>query len=211
VSILAKLGWNDAKDGVAQIVVNFLLKAMEKVNNRTLGLSLINSLLLEFNSTKGSSLGVSLDFHQSCQIGFQKELLIRLFQMVVQAIHENVETGDEQILKLSITCAENILTWEFVNAGKLLQNKSEVYLDKNKALLKLSADWRPVLCYPGTVQLFFQLSQQYFRNPILSAKLGNCLIQLAGVHGPIFEDKNIHYQYIANFATSFNGYASMFR
>jgi hypothetical protein len=177
---------------------------------KKLGLGLILALLNEFQFSNGTSLGLAIDFHQSCQAAFQKTHLLEIFKIVLQATNQASVGDNEEFLMFSLTCCEKILSWEFgANNTALFGNKSEVYIDKEKTALKLPLEWKSVILVPGVTQLFFRLAQTLGDNGSLSAKPITCIVQLAGINGPIFESPQIQQTYIANFISSFNTYLNL--
>lgn len=193
IAISTKLGWN-LKDRTKDDVMQLLLQLLRDSNDKKkLGLSLLIALLSEFQSTKASIVGLSLDFHSSCQLSFQKQYLILMFQLCLETMHR------PDCVSLSIRACELILSWDFTTNP--FQKESDV-----RRPLRLPPEWGVVLQEPKVIQLFFQLAQQYGSDPSLATRLYNCLVQLAGVSGPVFQLPQLKEQYFLNYIHCFDGY-----
>jgi hypothetical protein len=213
IAISTKLGWNSSQDRTKQDVMNFLQQLMQDAApKQKLGLALLISLLTEFQSAKASSLGLALDYHQTCQVSFQKEYLISLFQICLQAIHTagRIENPKEQheIITMAIRGSELILSWDFTtNAVSLIKNKDEVYLEGNQRVpLRLPSEWGVVLQVPEVVRLFFSLAHRFAEEASISARLTTCLTQLASVSGPVFMKPELKAEYFLNYIACFDEY-----
>ena len=213
IAVITKITWLSAKDPLKNDVMNGLNELMsnQSVDSKKLGLWLILALLNEFQFTNGTSLGMPIDFHQSCQAAFQKTHLLEIFKFVLQATNQaSSRREDEDFLALSLTCCEKILCWEFgANNTALFGNRSEVYIDKEKTALKLPLEWKTVILVPGVTPMFFQLAQVYDDEGSLSSKIATCIVQLAGIHGPVFESPHSQQIYVANFIASFGAYLNI--
>ncbi|KAJ3359354.1 Exportin-4 [Kappamyces sp. JEL0680] len=213
IAISTKIGWMDPKDLVKPVVMKSLsdLLGNEQMESKSLGLVLINALLSEFLFTHGAtSLGLPVDFHQSCQASFQKSHLLSIFQMVLQCIHQTINTPSLQnknFANQSLSCAEKILCWDFTaNASALFGNKNEVSLEREKTAPRLPLEWKSIVVVPDVVQLFFQLAHVYAHDPVMAPKTYTCLVQLAGIHGPVFDTTETQRNYISFYVTALRGF-----
>jgi hypothetical protein len=211
IAILTKLAWNDTKDNLNVDVINAVNNMSQEPTQQIVGLNLLLSLLTEFESLNSSSLGLSLDFHQLCHAAFQNTQLINMFQLVLQVLHKNLQLQDNQdIISIAVVCLEKILCWNFdSNLSVLLNKREEGHIEKEQPLLKLPAGWKAVIGVPEVILLFFELQNRYFENPLLEPKISACLVQLAGVHGPVFDSLESRYSYVSNFMMAFNQYLKM--
>ncbi|KAI8897703.1 armadillo-type protein [Globomyces pollinis-pini] len=223
IAISTKLSWLDSNDLIKVDVMNTISNLMANPTyvSRKLGLAFLSAILIEFESTKASSIGLSLDFHHSCQTSFQKSHMIPIFQMVLQCLHDNVQSRSnpnasgntphqiEELIGSSLHCADKILCWDYsTNATSLFKNKDEIYLDNQTPSLKLSIEWKNVLLTPEVLHLFFQLSAIYFNEPAMCSRPIKCLTQLAGVHGSVFETEEVQRSYITTYMAGFKVYLS---
>ena len=212
VAISTKLGWMDAKDLVKSDVMVTLsnLMANEALESKRLGLSLISALLNEFLFTNGTtSLGLPIDFHHSCQGSFLKSHLLQVFQMVLQCAHQSTTSPNPEFANLALSCAEKILCWDFQgNAAALLGNKTEVSFEKEKAAPRLPMEWKSTILVPEVIHLFFQLAHLYSDHGSIGTKAITCLVQLAGIHGPVFDSEQTKSAFLSNYSESFRAYTT---
>ena len=188
------------------------LMTNEALESKRLGLSLVSALLNEFLFTNGTtSLGLPLDFHHSCQGSFQKSHLLAVFQMVLQCANLTISSPNPEFANLALSCSEKILCWDFQgNAAALLGNKTEVSLEKEKAAPRLPIEWKNVVLVPEVVRLFFRLAHLYGDQGSVGAKAIACLVQLAGIHGPILDSDQTKVSFLSNYVDSFRLYTSRY-
>ena len=214
VAISTKLGWMDSNDLVKADVMGTVsnLISNESTESKTLGLFIVSALLNEFLFTNGTtSLGLPLDFHHSCQRSFQKSHLLELFQMVLQCAHLTTTTANPEFANLALSCVEKILSWDFQgNPTALLGKKSEISVEKEKIAPRLPLEWKHVILVPEVVHIFFQLAHLYSSNGNISSKAITCLVQLAGIHGPVIEEFSDSLIFLTNFTECFQIYTSRY-
>ncbi|KAJ3156024.1 Exportin-4 [Geranomyces variabilis] len=168
-------------------------------NERQVALSVFSALVDEFSSDRASAVGLPYNFHVKSRKTFEEGELPPVFLIVVQILQHLMGTGagmrEEKDVRLLTTCMEILskcLSWEFVSAddnpllGSLAPNSN--YRARARHLGSFPTSWRDLLIRADFIDMFFQL---YHMIPDktwrLAEKVRTCLIQLAGVHGAVFQ------------------------
>ncbi|KAJ3151890.1 Exportin-4 [Geranomyces michiganensis] len=187
-------------------------------NERQVALSVFSALVDEFSSDRASAVGLPYNFHVKSRKTFEEGELPPVFLIVVQILQHLMSTAtsmcsekDVHMLTICMEVLSKCLSWEFVSAddnpllGSLAPNTP--YRTRTRQLGSFPTSWRDLLIRADFIDMFFQL---YHMIPDktwrLAEKVRMCLVQLAGVHGAVFqstdqegrtvEDDNVQRSYI---------------
>lgn len=167
--------------------------------NPRVGQLLLEALLDEFESKVQSRLGLSIEFHQSAKLDFQKNSLAQVFKLILDQLYslQSDASGEKmQSLARMVSCSEKVLSWDFITNASLIQNNRN-----DKRGLTLNQDFN-VLLHPQVLHLYFSLVKQY-QNSVFPMKLSTCLIQLASLNGQVFTSMQQRYEYLTNYFVLF--------
>ncbi len=134
--------------------------------------------------------------------------------MVLECNHQIINTPSLQRTThadQALSCAEKILCWDFTaDNSALFGSKCEVSAEKEKVAPRLPMEWKNLVTVPDVVHLFFKLAQLYGDEPSMFARTATCLVQLAAIQGPIFENQEVHRNYISFFMPPFRQFLSQY-
>ncbi|KAG0264667.1 Exportin-4 [Mortierella polycephala] len=210
IAVISKRGWLEASEQEQDIVYRHIMQLLSMGDQeKKIGLSLAHALVDEFSSRgKASSVGLTWDFHYKTKNSFEERHLQLVFAAALKILHEQlqgllsnpgqeVSGAQKPLLSLSILLLESILQWDFLSnnqpvlAGTFADDDND---DLNKTIV-YPESWRPVLVNADVLSMFFTLFPLVQDDNIMTHRVRQCLIQLCGLHGPIFvnEDDTIHH------------------
>ncbi|RUS18080.1 LOW QUALITY PROTEIN: hypothetical protein BC937DRAFT_89166 [Endogone sp. FLAS-F59071] len=171
--------------------------------------------VLEHQSVKRwTELGVSSQTH----------FLLRLFELTLTTLHkqlsyeqhaQDLATGgrgvtaplENLLLRESVVLAEKILQWEFETAvdegGRILAGtfakqaieEDEVFSAATRRSAAFPKTWRGVVANREVLWLFFTLYTLAQEDTVMSHRCRQCLIQLSGLKGELFESDHAAKEY----------------
>ncbi|GJJ69908.1 exportin-7 [Entomortierella parvispora] len=209
IAVISKRGWLEATEEEQDVVYNHILQLLSMGDKeKKIGLSLAHAMVDEFSSRgKASSVGLTWDFHYKTKNSFEERHLRLLFEAALKILHEQlgqlitnqgqeVSGAQKPLLSLSIMLLESILQWDFsstsqpVLAGTFADDEDDV-----PKTIVYPASWRPVLVNADVLSMFFSLFPLVQDDNIMTHRVRQCLIQLCGLHGAIFEsdEATIHH------------------
>ncbi|KAJ3287085.1 Exportin-4 [Borealophlyctis nickersoniae] len=122
----------------------------------------------------------------------QEGELRRVFGLILQIshaiVHDPTKAASAEVRPLlasSIAAAETVLSWDFATADDNALNDSE-----SKGGVSTSpfpSSWRDIVIRPDVLDMFFHLHHLMQSSETLSNRTRQCLIQLAGMNGPVFQ------------------------
>ncbi|CAG8607364.1 10408_t:CDS:10, partial [Gigaspora margarita] len=215
ISVMIKRSLDDCHEIEKQ---SMLIQIQELVAldgyNRQVGVALANELVDEFSTTKASSVGLPWDFHKKTKEFFEATFLLPLFEMVLRILHQRSQLYLEKqlsqsftnghghtttinnlqndlrrdtLLAISLNLVEKILYWDFTSkndsllAGTFAKEGNDIVEDA----LFITAKTREFPLY--------KIVQQ---NEALAHRCRQCMIQISGLHGEIFETEQQITDYI---------------
>ncbi|KAF9437381.1 Exportin-4 [Entomortierella beljakovae] len=211
ISVISKRGWLEATQEEQDVVYNQItqLLSMEE-QQKKIGLSLANALVDEFSSRgKASSVGLTWDFHYKTKISFEERHLRLIFESSLKILHEQLQdllinVGQEvsgskkPLLSSSIILVETILQWDFsTNSQPVLAGTFADDDDDISGAVVYPESWRSVLVNADVLSMFFTLFPLVQDDNIMTHRVRQCLIQLCGLHGPIFVNEEANIRHIS--------------
>ncbi|KAJ3089378.1 Exportin-4 [Quaeritorhiza haematococci] len=232
VAVMVKRGWLDESPAEKEVVFHRVteLLAAPELAKKQIALSLLNALIDEFSTDKASAVGLPWDFHHRCRRSFEEGELRRIFQIILQLLHAfmhghqqhvqhhpqaTLSHEDKAFLGQCVVAAEKVLSWEFAMPNDELlagtfdnRGGSGGGADDSSSDLTVStrfpASWREILVRPDVLDLFFQLHSLVLYYTTFSHRSRQCLVQLAGMHGPVFGgDLNAQRAYVNHLLKGF--------
>ncbi|EPB86259.1 hypothetical protein HMPREF1544_06987 [Mucor circinelloides 1006PhL] len=184
------------------------LLAMDADNAQVLGLALANALVDQFSNTKSTTIGLTWEHHHNCKLFFETNLLLPLFEQVLNKLHAFVSHVQQlpdnvpAILVEMLVLLEKMLQWEFesTNATPTLPGTfvKESDLDDfdredgpsavKKTYVVFPKQWQPVIGSNEVLWLFFMAYNLVQDDDALGHRCRQCLIQLAGFQQDFFGD-----------------------
>ena len=215
LAVVIKRGWNPALKEEHQAVIQSLYQLMQLDGDYSCynALRISNALIREFSSHKSSAMGVSWEFHAMVKLSFQKELLQPLFQMalgvlqkVTQQGQDNITEAMDRITNAAISIFESVLAWDFVDEAP---DKSPQHNFGHDFLVSSLLDvdichefpssWHNLMVTPDFLDLVFKLYVDTLGNENADYRIGNCLVTLAALAGPIFPNADAKSAYCQHF------------
>ncbi|KAF9191230.1 Exportin-4 [Haplosporangium sp. Z 11] len=210
IAVISKRGWLEASEQEQDIVYRHIMQLLSMGDQeKRIGLSLAHALVDEFSSRgKASSVGLTWDFHYKTKNSFEERHLQLVFAAALKILHEQlqgllsnpgqeVSGAQKPLLSLSILLLESILQWDFLsnNQPVLAGTFADDDNDDLTRTIVYPESWRPVLVNADVLSMFFTLFPLVQDDNIMTHRVRQCLIQLCGLHGPIFvnEDDTIHH------------------
>ncbi|KAF9106574.1 Exportin-4 [Mortierella sp. GBA35] len=203
IAVISKRGWLEANEVEQDVVYNDIrhLLSMDD-QQKKIGLALAHAMVDEFSSRgKASSVGLTWDFHYKTKNSFEERHLRLLFEVTLTILHEQlrdlmsipgqeVSGAQKPLLSLSILLLESILQWDFASTSQpvLAGTFSDDEDDFTRTIVYPSS-WRPVLVNADVLSMFFTLFPLIQDDNIMTHRVRQCLIQLCGLHGAIFENE----------------------
>eukprot|EP00158_Paraphelidium_tribonemae_P009737 Partr_v1_DN28945_c0_g1_i2_m24931 putative exportin 4 len=206
IAVIIKRSWLDDSVGDHKLLLTSVHQLMGIGGGEYLALRLAHALVVEFSSGKSSSVGLSLEFHARAKVSFQLELLRALLELALSVLVKFSSTSTTELSKAqdstlaaAISVVEEVLSWDFADESRDLK---ELFADpavaaaalmefsstasEHSAARKIPASWASLVMTPDFVDLFFNLYVSLGDHDDAHYRIGQCLLQLAAVTGPIF-------------------------
>ncbi|RUS18081.1 hypothetical protein BC937DRAFT_89166 [Endogone sp. FLAS-F59071] len=225
IAIITKRSYLDISDAEKETMFTNVRELLGMApHGPILGIALASALVDQFSSTKASSVGLSWEFHHRCKVAFETHFLLRLFELTLTTLHkqlsyeqhaQDLATGgrgvtaplENLLLRESVVLAEKILQWEFETAvdegGRILAGtfakqaieEDEVFSAATRRSAAFPKTWRGVVANREVLWLFFTLYTLAQEDTVMSHRCRQCLIQLSGLKGELFESDHAAKEY----------------
>ncbi|CAG8460237.1 11248_t:CDS:10 [Acaulospora morrowiae] len=115
------------------------------------------------------------------------------------------DLSHDSLLAMSLNLAEKILCWDFVSnnesllAGTFSKDENDIIEDElfiTTRTREFPASWRGHMMHDEVLRLFFRLYKAVQKNEQLANRCRQCLIQISGLHGVIFESEQQIIDYV---------------
>lgn len=152
-----------------------------------------SALIDEFSSTKGSALGMSLQFHFECHKVFEQNLLQRIFIAVVHLL----DNQQKEVQKSCISVLSQCLNWkfeEFIHKRKLsfLVSSLDTSFDDtliSSCWIQPGSSWRSLLLSHQFLHLLLSLYPK-LRTDSAGRLFRSVILQLCSLRGTIFASES---------------------
>ncbi|KAF9917703.1 Exportin-4 [Lobosporangium transversale] len=214
VAVISKRGWLEASQDEQDVVYNQIIQLLSMgEQEKKIGLSLAHALVDEFSSRgKASNVGLTWDFHYKTKTSFEERHLRLIFEAALKILHEQLQdlitnigqevSGSKRpLLSLSILLVESILQWDFATNQPVLAGTFADDEDDFTRTIIYPASWRSILVNADVLSMFFTLFPLVQDDNIMTHRVRQCLIQLCGLHGTIFDSEEAIIHHISGVMT----------
>ena len=128
--------------------------------------------------------------------------LLVLFQCNFYILEQHIDSGEQgiQLVSMTLSCLENILSWDFVKTGS-----SDDLLSKRSKPLILPIEFQ-ALMMPQVSSTLFRASALLFNQPALAMKPLACLIPLSGIQGAVLDSNQAATTFLTHFIHGVSSY-----
>ncbi|KAL1917900.1 uncharacterized protein VTP21DRAFT_3734 [Calcarisporiella thermophila] len=208
-AVVTKRGFPECSEADREAIIKNIHDCLNMGSQEhLLAVSICNALVDEFSSTKASSVGLTWNFHQKCRELFESYYLRRIFEIVLQILHQQVahlhmkfsdnthaNPAENTLLAQSVSLSEKIMNWDFAStddnvlAGFFAKDGD---VDDDVPIRSKSPafppNWRDLLLNHEVLEIFFKLYKAVREEEVMSHQVLQCLVQFAGLHGSLFEN-----------------------
>ena len=206
LAVIIKRGWLEMTADERMTILASVPQLLQmQGNGRLIAVPFVMAIVNEFSSRKASAIGLTWEFHFKCRESFEKRGLRELFETVLNTVQHIVHqqthlTTDKPIFGSCISAIECVLHWDFINAKEFAGNFKHhtVAFGESRRADHFPKEWSRLLVSAEFLNLMFQLLQLCAKSEDLSHKMAQCLIQLAGLNGPVFISTHAKSEYASH-------------
>lgn len=174
---------------------------------------ILYTVMQEFLVTiKSDDTGLTFEEHFKAKKLFELSDLKRIYVTVFQAADKLLAEMDvlnaEHVALMGeyLAILEIIMLWGYISPllpKRLVSALESTNKIDQSPVLRLGAQWAPVILEPKVLEVFFGIYWKVRDVPVLQHRALTCLVQFSTLNGPVIDTQDTRTKYVTNYLTQF--------